>query len=104
MNTWKRWWYGGVSNCALNRTPGSSIFIILRHAHAHGDLVLMTAPSFLAAHTQCKAQLASVLIMQYYIWPISNWINFAYVPESLRVLFSNLVAVFWNAFLCTRIA
>lgn len=56
------------------------------------------------AHRKLKDELANVFLTQYYIWPITNWCNFAYVPENLRVLFSNIVSVFWNAYLCSKLA
>jgi hypothetical protein len=64
----------------------------------------MIAPDLAATHSKCLTELASVFIMQYRVWPITNWVIFAYIPENLRVLASNIVGVFWNAYLCTRVA
>ena len=63
-----------------------------------------TVPSFHMATAKCREQIGSVLLLQYYVWPLTNWINFAYIPESLRVLVSDLVAVMFNAYLCTLVA
>ena len=68
------------------------------------SVTVFSAPNLAAAHTKCIEEIGSVYLMQYYIWPIVNWINFAYVPERLRVLAGNIVSVFWNAYLCTRVA
>ena len=67
-------------------------------------IFLVIAPNLAATHSMCWTELASVLIMQYRIWPITNWVIFAHVPENLRVLASNFVAVAWNAYLCARVA
>mmetsp|Transcript_7512 Transcript_7512/g.10671 ORF Transcript_7512/g.10671 Transcript_7512/m.10671 type:complete len:307 (+) Transcript_7512:244-1164(+) len=64
----------------------------------------MRVPSFHMATAKCREQIGSVLLLQYYVWPLTNWINFAYIPESLRVLVSDLVAVMFNAYLCTLVA
>ena len=39
------------------------------------------------------------MLMNWRIWPLANAINFALVPPPLRVLFSNVISVGWNAFL-----
>jgi hypothetical protein len=61
-------------------------------------------PDLLGAKLKCQAELSSVLLAQYYVWPLCNWIIFRYIPETLRVVASSIVAVFWNAYLCTRVA
>ena len=38
------------------------------------------------------------------VWPLAQYLSFRYVPEPLRVLFSNIVAVFYNIVLCNIIA
>ena len=35
----------------------------------------------------------------YKLWPLANAINFSLVPLKLRVLFANVVSVFWNMYL-----
>jgi len=66
--------------------------------------ISMRVPEFHMATAKCREQIGSVLLLQYYVWPLTNWINFAYVPESLRVLASDIVAVIFNAYLCTLVA
>ena len=61
-------------------------------------------PAMAVAHEKCQKEIVNVFVTQYYIWPITNWCNFAYVPENLRVLVSNIISVFWNAYLCSRLA
>jgi hypothetical protein len=62
-----------------------------------------TVPNLQGTPHHLIQELPSVLLMQYKIWPLANWINFMYVPESLRVLVSNLVAVLWNIYLCSKV-
>lgn len=68
------------------------------------SLVQWRKPSFSRAHTKCIEQIAKIFWMQYRIFPLANGLNFLFVPEQLRVLASNGVSVFWNAFMCTLIA
>eukprot|EP00455_Lapot_gusevi_P006882 TRINITY_DN1295_c0_g1_i1.p2 TRINITY_DN1295_c0_g1~~TRINITY_DN1295_c0_g1_i1.p2 ORF type:complete len:195 (+),score=54.90 TRINITY_DN1295_c0_g1_i1:86-670(+) len=42
-----------------------------------------------------------VMAANYKIWPLVNFINFKFVPPNLRVLFGNIVAVFWTVLLIT---
>jgi hypothetical protein len=55
------------------------------------------------AYKKTKQNLRHVVSMQYRIFPISNTINFALIPEQLRVLFSNTVSLFWNIYLCSKL-
>jgi hypothetical protein len=50
------------------------------------------------------AELLNVIRTNYLVWPLASYLIFRRVPEALRVLASNLVAIFWNAYLCSRIA
>lgn len=71
----------------------------------HFSLVsLYLAPVLANAWNKCVEQLQSVFVMQYKVWPVVNLFIFAFIPEKLRVLAGNIAAVFWNAFLCTRVA
>ena len=55
------------------------------------------------AYIKTKQNIRHVILMQYRIFPIANTINFALVPEQLRVLFSNTVSLFWNIYLCSTL-
>lgn len=61
-------------------------------------------PSLSRAHTKCIEEIGKVVLMQYRVYPLSNAINFAFVPEELRVLYSNTIGAFWNIYLCSIIA
>ncbi|CAM9537449.1 unnamed protein product [Choristocarpus tenellus] len=56
-----------------------------------------------AAIVKVQAEFWGMMIMNWKIWPIANFVNFSLVPPELRVLFSNLVAVGWNVFLSSSI-
>jgi len=64
----------------------------------------LRVPNFSYATEKIRTELLSLLVTQYKVWPLTNIINFAFVPKNLRVLVSSIVSVFWNAYLCTRIA
>jgi protein Mpv17 len=65
---------------------------------------LHQVPSLRQAVNKCTHHLRQVILMQYRIFPIANTINFAFVPQQLRVLFSNTVSLFWNIYLCSIVA
>ncbi|KAL3924582.1 MAG: hypothetical protein SGARI_006007, partial [Bacillariaceae sp.] len=62
---------------------------------------LQQVPQFSQALSKCQQHVAHVILMQYRLFPVANLINFAFVPEPLRVLFSNTVSLFWNIYLCS---
>ncbi|GMI10792.1 hypothetical protein TrRE_jg3083 [Triparma retinervis] len=55
------------------------------------------------ATSKIRADLGSILVNQYKVWPFINFVSFSMVPEQLRVLFSNLASVFWNIYLCSQV-
>ena len=57
-----------------------------------------------AVSHRLTTELLGVLRTNYIVWPASSYIIFRRVPEALRVFASSIVAVFWNAYLCWRIA
>ena len=61
-------------------------------------------PSYEQALAKCHTYIYQVVTMQYRIFPYANIINFTFVPEQLRVLFSNLVSLFWNVYLCSLVS
>jgi Mpv17 / PMP22 family len=61
-------------------------------------------PILSAANAKITENLGSVLITNYYFWPLTNWISFTFCPVQLRVLLNNIVGVLWNAFLCAKMA
>lgn len=67
-------------------------------------LVMNKFPDFSQIQGKIKNELFGVIVSNYKLWPIANYVNFTYVPENLRVLFSNFVSILWNAYLCTRMA
>lgn len=61
-------------------------------------------PNATIATGSLRQEILAVIIMQYKVWLVANWVNFTYVPEKLRVLVSNIVAVFWSAYLSMKMA
>jgi hypothetical protein len=68
------------------------------------DFHALLVPDLRAAMMICRTELPAILLTQYKVWPAVNWINFTYVPEPLRVLVSNLVALGWNVYLTAKVA
>jgi len=76
-------------------------FFVFETIHS---LINLKAPNLPLARHRLGTELLSVLRTNYMIWPVTNWIIFRHVPESLRVLATSVVAVLWNAYLCSRVA
>lgn len=38
-----------------------------------------------------------IMILNYKVWPLINIINFKFMPPHLRVLFGNVISIFWTA-------
>eukprot|EP01041_Mallomonas_annulata_P001950 gene1950-3786_t len=54
---------------------------------------------FQACVDNCKSSMWITLIANWKCWPIINFVNFLYIPVEYRVLFSNVISIFWNMFL-----
>lgn len=50
------------------------------------------------------ATLIPVVLAQYCVWPLAQFLSFKYCPPALRVLYADAISVFWNLFLCSRLA
>mmetsp|Transcript_9766 Transcript_9766/g.16005 ORF Transcript_9766/g.16005 Transcript_9766/m.16005 type:complete len:202 (-) Transcript_9766:59-664(-) len=50
-------------------------------------------------NSKINKDLWRVLKMNWRVWPIVNLINYKFVPVELRVLFCNIVSIFWATFL-----
>ena len=90
----------------LDQTLGVAIFFPLYfYVYEFFEaIVRQSPPSFARAHAKCLEQIKGVVLMQYRVYPLANLINFGYVPEQLRVLYSNTVGVLWNIYLCAVIS
>jgi len=49
-----------------------------------------------------KEKFWSAQQMSWRVWPLAQFINFNYVPETYRVLFANLVGFFWGIFMAYK--
>lgn len=47
----------------------------------------------------CKKKFTSTIYANWKLWPIAQLINLSFIPIQYRVLYVNLVGVFWNCFL-----
>lgn len=90
----------------LDQTIGVAIFFPLYFFvfEIVSSIAALRVPDLSLARHTCATQLRSVIVTQYSLWPAANWCIFRYVPEPLRVLATSVVNVFWNAYLCTRVA
>lgn len=66
-------------------------------------VVVVKVPMIRTALEKCRLDLWSIAIMNWRIWPITNFINFGIVPYQFRVLVNQIVSFFWFAYLSTRV-
>ena len=60
-------------------------------------------PALAAAHATCLANLAGVIKANFCVWPAFQYLNFKYIPATLRVVATSLMAVLWNCYFCSRV-
>ena len=78
--------------------------ILLKSFLSSNQKSSLKVPNATIATGSLRQEILAVIIMQYKVWLVANWVNFTYVPEKLRVLVSNIVAVFWSAYLSMKMA
>lgn len=66
--------------------------------------LLAPAPQLSVVGTRMATELFNIIKTNYAVWPIATYVIFRRVPEALRAVVSSIVAVFWNTYLCSRIA
>lgn len=49
------------------------------------------------AWSTVQQKIKPTMLANYMLWPLAHIINFAFVPSSQRILYINVVAVFWTA-------
>lgn len=62
---------------------------------------LMEGQPASAAVAATKEKLRPTLLANWTIWPAANLVNFAFIPSEQRILYVNLVYIFWASFLST---
>ncbi|CAM9317232.1 unnamed protein product [Chrysoparadoxa australica] len=105
------------SGTILGRLKGASSMVVVDQIVgspiANGGYVLVYAwtgallaggqpiAAFFQAVHHLRNLFLPTLLASYRIWPAANMINFAFVPKHLRMLYLNLVGLFWNVILST---
>ena len=59
---------------------------------------LLEGRSLQFIHDKIAREFVLVMMMNYKVWPLVNVLNFKFVPPNLRVLFGNIVGIFWTAY------
>ena len=59
---------------------------------------LLTGQSFKMKTTFCD-KFIPTQILNLQVWPILQYINFSMIPIKFRVLYDNILSIFWNAYL-----
>lgn len=105
------WWYGALERICDGVPSTTSAGVLYRLALDR----LLTTPPFLAvtlaglhwlqhlspskATAVVKQLFWGALFMNWKVWSVAQVINFKFVPIHLRVVFGNLVALWWNIYL-----
>ena len=60
---------------------------------------LLEGTGFAGAKEKCTAKLLGAVMGAWKFWPAVNVINFSIVPMHFRVLYMNVMSVFWSGYL-----
>ena len=103
-------WYKGLDDAVFPNAPKSPAAIVLK---IFLDQALF-APVFLVifwfvlklfegrpteAYEQIVTKMYPTLLVSYTLWPIAHVVNFRFIPGPLRLLYINIVTVFWTTYL-----
>jgi hypothetical protein len=64
-------------------------FAFLKGIEGHPELILPTI----------QAKVLPTIAANYVIWPAAHVMSFKYVPSHHRILYNNVIAIFWNCYL-----
>lgn len=64
-------------------------FAFLKLVEGHAELILPTI----------QDKVLPTVVANYVIWPAAHVISFKYVPSTQRILYNNVIAIFWNCYL-----
>lgn len=54
---------------------------------------------FEAGTAALRSNLIPTIVASWYCWPLVNFVNFRFVPAQYRLLFTNIMSIFWNMYL-----
>lgn len=74
-------------------------------SHLFSGVAALTQPGVLASSMGSKLvnDLWPTLINNWKVWPLAQTISFGFVPAELRLLWSNVVSLFWNIILSAAV-
>ncbi|PSC71174.1 hypothetical protein C2E20_5468 [Micractinium conductrix] len=64
-------------------------FAFLKTLEGHPELIVATI----------QAKFLPTMLANYVLWPLAHLVNFRFVPTDYRILFNNVVAIFWTTWL-----
>lgn len=84
-----------IKNITYDQSIGAPIFTSLFFMY----LDMSSGKRFEEAKKELQVKLLPTLIMNWKIWPFLMAINFAFLPIQYRVLYANIMGMFWSAYL-----
>jgi peroxisomal membrane protein 2 len=83
---------------------GFFIFFTCWSALLGGTCFSTGLPALLAqGFAKVVADLPATLVANWKLWPFANFINFRFVPLDYRIIFTNVVSIFWNIYLSAMV-
>jgi len=103
-------WFGFLDKCIVPGAPTSARAVAAKLLLDQGLMAPAGTALFFfgmkimegqpdKAVPEVKAKLWPVLCANWAVWPLANAINFALIPPSQRILYVNVLAVAWSAFM-----
>ena len=93
-----------MAQLTMDQTVGAVLSLCLYfYVYETIDAVVhQRVPVASMAASKLSENFGSILMTNYCIWPVVNWISFTYVPIQFRVLLNNVIGIMWNAFLSMK--
>lgn len=61
-------------------------------------------PCLAVTGNKVRKELFGVIFVSYLVFPLSNFLNFYFMPKQFRIIFLNIVDLFYSAYLCSKVA
>jgi len=104
-----RTWYGFLERRIVMKTPAMTalakmatdqlVFAPIFLFNFMGLMGFLNGLNSRQIESDIRANYGDVMYRNYQLWPAAQMINFGLVPLQHRVLFAQIVAVFWNTYL-----
>lgn len=60
-------------------------------------------PCLITTGHKVRTELFAVIFVSYLVFPLSNFLNFFFIPKHFRIMFMNVVNLFFSAYQCSKV-